>query len=103
MVGSRAAVTCALAAALVTGAATPAIAAVKITSIHYDSGSSVLTNSNINREYVTIKNTGHKTVRLRGWKVVDLRQSSTGANASYKFKHLRLRPGRSVRLHSGKG
>lgn len=102
--GTRAAAASALTAALVVGAATPAVAAVKITSMHYNPGSSVLTNSNINREYLTIKNTGHKVVRLGGWKVVDMRQSTTGPNASYKFTgHLRLRPGHSVRLHSGKG
>lgn len=104
MTGVRAAALSALTAALVVGAAAPALATVKITSIHYDPGSSVLTNSNINREYLTVKNTGHKVVRLHGWKAVDMRQANTGSNANYRFKaHFRLRPGHSVRLHSGKG
>lgn len=95
----------ALAATVVmVGAAAPAAAAVRITSIHYDPGSDLLTNSNINREYLTIKNTGHKVVRLRGWTVVDKRKTTTGRDAIYHFKAtFRLRPGRSVRLHSGKG
>jgi hypothetical protein len=100
----RAAAASALTAALMVGAAaTPALGAVKIKSMHYDPGSTVLTNSNINREYVTIKNTGHKAVRLHGWKLVDLRKTTTGPNASYTFKTFRLRPGHSVRVHSGKG
>jgi hypothetical protein len=103
MSGFRAAAATALTAALVIGGALPAMAKVKITSMHYNAGSSVLTNSNINREFITIKNTGHHAVRMRGWKVVDMRQASTGPNAAYHFKHFKLRPGHIVRLHSGKG
>jgi hypothetical protein len=104
MTGFRAAAAATLAAALVLAGAGPASAKVKFTSIHYNVGSTVLTNSNINKEYVTIKNTGRHKVRIAGWKVVDRRQTTTGANAAYVFKHhFILRPGRKVNLHSGKG
>jgi hypothetical protein len=105
MTSIRAAAASVLAAGVVlAGGVSPATAAVKITSAHYDAGSSLLTNSNINREYLTIKNTGHRVVRLGGWKIVDLRKTTTGPNRNYQFKaHFRLRPGHTVRLHSGKG
>jgi hypothetical protein len=45
MSGFRAAAATALTAALVIGGASPAMAKVKITSMHYNAGSSVLTNS----------------------------------------------------------
>ncbi|MBV9870496.1 MAG: hypothetical protein JO214_07725, partial [Frankiaceae bacterium] len=81
MTGFRASAVGALTAALVVGgAAAPAAAKVKFTSIHYNVGSTVLTNSNINKEFVTIKNTGRHAVRLHGWKIVDRRQSTTGSN-----------------------
>lgn len=73
---------------------------VKITYIHYDSrGTDRNTPTSLNGEYVRIKNTGRSTVQLRGWTVKDANRR----NRPYVFGNYRLRPGKSVALHTGPG
>jgi Lamin Tail Domain len=55
------------------------------------------TNHQLNREYVTMTNTGTTTRTLTGWTVRDL------AHHVYTFPSFKLGPGASVRLHAGKG
>ena len=76
-----------------------AASAIQFRKIQYDpSGSDVpATNYQLNREYVTMTNTGTTTRTLTGWTVRDL------ANHVYTFPSFKLGPGKSVRLHTGKG
>ena len=75
-----------------------AASAIQFRKIQYDpSGSDVRTNYQLNREYVTITNTGTTTRTLTGWTVHDL------ANHVYTFPSFKLGPGKSVILHTGKG
>ena len=76
-----------------------AAGALQFRKIQYDpSGSDVpATNYQLNREYVTIKNTGMITRTLTGWTVRDL------ANHVYTFPSFKLASGQSVTLHTGKG
>lgn len=55
------------------------------------------TTSNVNGEYVVIKNLGTRSVALTGWTVRDA-QSHV-----YKFGTFTLGAGKSVVLHTGKG
>jgi Lamin Tail Domain len=76
-----------------------AASAIQFRKIQYDlSGSDVpATNYQLNREYVTITNTGTTTRTLTGWTVRDL------ANHIYTIPSFKLGTGKSVRLHTGKG
>lgn len=75
-----------------------AASAIQFRKIQYDpSGSDVRTNYQLNREYVTITNTGTTTRTLTGWTVRDL------ADHVYTFPSFKLGAGKSVRLHTGKG
>ena len=76
-----------------------AASAIQFRKIQYDpSGSDVpATNYQLNREYVTITNTGTTTRTLTGWTVCDL------ANHVYTFPSFKLGAGKSVRVHTGKG
>jgi hypothetical protein len=75
-----------------------AASAIQFRKVKYDpSGSDVRTNYQLNREYVTITNTGTTTRTLTGWTVRDL------ANHVYTFPSFKLDPGKSVILHTGKG
>jgi len=76
-----------------------AASAIQFRKIQYDpSGSDTpATNYQLNREYVTMTNTGTTTRTLTGWTVRDL------ANHVYTFPSFKLGPGKSVRLHTGKG
>ena len=89
-------------AALLIGAtllvAGPAHAAIRIVKVQYDSpGSDTGSNSSLNAEYVVIKNTGNRRKTLTGW---TLRDTSSHV---YRFGTFRLRPGRTVTVHTGKG
>jgi hypothetical protein len=60
-----------------------AASAIQFRKIQYDpSGSDVRTNYQLNREYVTITNTGTTTRTLTGWTVRDLANTSTPFPAS---------------------
>jgi hypothetical protein len=91
---------------LLVGVASPAPAAggrVHFTTIHYRSGSTLTTNYYLNKEYVTIANGKSRTVRMRGWKLIDERTAANGGNKVFHFPRFRLRPGEVVRVHTGKG
>lgn len=79
-------------------AAPSASAAIVFTRIQYNSpGVDNGSNASLNAEWATVKNTGKRAVQLRRWKVRDR------AGHTYTFGLLRLRPGRTVRLHTGSG
>jgi hypothetical protein len=86
---------------IIVGAAS-AQAKIKFYSVQYESpGVDNGTNKSLNGEYATIRNYGTRTKNLRGWKLVDKRD--TQPSIVYKFGRFRLRPGRSVRIHTGRG
>jgi hypothetical protein len=96
----------ALTAVILVATAAPALAAIRFTAVYYDPGTSTLTNYNLNKEYVVIKNTGSTTRHLRGWKLIDKRKASnggTGTDQVFTFPRFRLAPGAVVRVHTGKG
>jgi hypothetical protein len=77
---------------------------VHFSSIHYNSFCNTgCTNADNNKEYVTIKNGGTHAVRMRGWKLIDMRSAANGGNNVFRFPRFRLRPGDSVNVHSGFG
>lgn len=76
----------------------PALAAIKLGKIQYDSpGSDGGSNSSLNAEYVRISNTGNKTRSLSGWTLRD------PDNHVYRFGTFKLAAGASVTVHTGKG
>jgi len=76
-----------------------AMAGIKIKAIYFDPpGSDTGSNSHLNKEYVVIKNTGNDGRQLRRWKLFD-----KGRIHTYKFGRFKLRAGRSVKVHTGRG
>ena len=72
--------------------------AIRISRIYYDSpGPDRATNQSLNAEFVRLKNTSRTAQQLRGWRISDL------DGHVYRFGPLRLRPGASVTVHSGRG
>ncbi|MCD0449155.1 lamin tail domain-containing protein [Actinocorallia sp. API 0066] len=70
----------------------------KFAKIQYDApGPDTRDNSQLNREYVVIKNTGRKAVPLRNWTLRDAQRHT------YKFPKFTLKPGKTVTVHTGKG
>jgi hypothetical protein len=89
---------------MVVAAAAPALARIKVASIHYESpGPDTGSNASLNAEFITIKNTGSHVKRLRGWTLVDKRTVAEGGNDVFRFPRYRLRPGHTVRIHTGQG
>ena len=78
-------------------APTPRTSKAACCSRRHSAGSERGANYQLNREYVTITNTGTTTRTLTGWTVLDL------ANHVYTFPSFKLGAGKSVRLHTGKG
>ncbi|MGW8379121.1 lamin tail domain-containing protein [Streptomyces sp. ODS28] len=82
--------------------AAPAQAAtypVKFRYFQYDApGSDTHSNSQINKEYFTLKNVTGYGVNLKGWTVRD----NTGYTYTFTSSYT-LKPGKSVRVHTGKG
>ncbi len=72
----------------------PALAVVKLSYIKFDPVGTD-TRSKLNREYITVKNTGRRAVRLRGWKPGD------PAGHVFPFPRCRLPRGRTVTVHTG--
>lgn len=70
--------------------AAPALAGVRITSIHYKA-------STLNAEYVNIKNTGTQAISLTRW---TLRDTSSHV---FRFPTFKLQPGSVVSIHTGSG
>jgi predicted secreted Zn-dependent protease len=72
--------------------------AVKISFVYFDSpGSDTGSNTSLNAEYVTIKNTSSTARSLTGWTLRD----KTGY--TYKFPTFTLKAGATVTVHTGKG
>ena len=78
-----------------TTAATPAV---QITFVYYDSpGRDDRSNASLNAEYVTLTNTGRRSVALTSW---TLRDTSSHV---YAFSSYTLAAGASVSVHTGGG
>ena len=88
-------------AALTAMAAEPASAAsstVKLYKVVYDpSGKDTHANSQIDREYVVLKNGGKTTVKLTGWTVRDTKKHV------YTFPSFSIKAGKYVYIHTGHG
>jgi len=86
-------------------AATPAPAVagggVAITAVYYDPGPGSDPLAQLNQEYVVLRNNGTHAIRLTGWKLHDIPRA--GSTNTYHFPKFRLRPGKTVRIHTGKG
>lgn len=85
--------------------ATPAQAAnpaVMFTKVYYDSPGSPDNgaNSSLNGEWVQIKNTAKKAVRLKGW---TLRDTTKRSDHVYTFGTFTLGAGKTVTVRTGKG
>jgi hypothetical protein len=73
-------------------------AAIKITKIYFDSpGSDTGSNSSLNAEWITLKNTGSTGKYLTGWTIRD------PAGHVYRFGTYKLRASRTVTVHTGSG
>lgn len=60
-------------------------------------GSDTGSNRSLNAEWIRVTNHGSKARSLTGWMIRD------AAGHVYRFPRFQLRPGSSVRLHTGKG
>lgn len=86
------------------GTAADATAAIRFTEIQYESpGPDDGSNDSLNAEFVVIKNTGNRAKRMGGWKLVDKRTAAQGGDVVFRFPSFRLRPGRKVTVHTGRG
>jgi Lamin Tail Domain len=78
--------------------AQPALPAIRIVKIYYDSpGPDTGNNGSLNHEWIRLRNTGTSTKYLTGWTI----RNTSGA--VYRFQFFRLRPGNIVTIHSGTG
>ncbi|GAA3395729.1 hypothetical protein GCM10020369_69870 [Cryptosporangium minutisporangium] len=89
----------AVAIALLPTAPANAAPVVQFTRAYYNSpGTDTRTNSSLNAEYLTLKNTTTSTISLSRWTVRDK------ANHVYTFAtNVTLRPGATLWLHTGRG
>ena len=91
----------AIAAAGLAISLSPAVAnagPIRIDRVQYDSpGDDTGSNPSLNAEWVVLKNFGNRAKQLRGWTIRD----QTGH--VYRFGTFKLRPGRSVKIHTGSG
>jgi len=68
-------------------------------AVRYDpAGRDTGSNSHVNREVVQITNNTNKRRSLKGWTLRD-----EGSIHVYRFPRTRLRPNRTVTVHTGKG
>jgi len=75
-----------------------AASAVQITYVQYDSpGPDTRSNKSLNAEWVRIRNFSSTKKTLTGWTLRDR------AGHVYRFNTFALKPGKSVRIHTGKG
>jgi hypothetical protein len=94
----RIALACVLLGSLL-GFVSPASARIKIKSISFDPpGNDTGSNRHLNKEFVVIKNTGRRAKQLKGWKLID-----RGRDHTFRFPRFKLRAGRSVKIHTGRG
>lgn len=71
---------------------------VKLGRIYYDSpGTDTRSNTSLNAEWFTVRNTGTHRINLSGWTVRD------PSNHVYRFGTFYLAAGASVRVHTGSG
>lgn len=71
---------------------------VRFVYVQYDSpGSDTGSNKSLNAEWVRVKNHGKKARKLTGWTIRDPQ------GHVYKFPTFTLKPGKAVRVHTGKG
>jgi hypothetical protein len=100
-IGRNLAIGVAGAAAFAVMAAEPASAAsssVRLYKVVYNpSGPDTHANSQLNREYVVLKNGGKRTVTLTAWTVRDTKHHV------YTFETFSLKPGKYVYIHTGRG
>jgi Lamin Tail Domain len=77
--------------------ASPALASgrIKITKIHY-----AQTGTNLNTEYIVVKNTSSSTVQMKGWEIISAPSSD---NQHYFFPRTKVAPGARVTLYTGSG
>lgn len=84
---------------LILAVAAPVSAAIRFDKIRYDApGKDTRNNAQLNKEFVVLTNTGDEPRHLGGWRVRD--------RTGYVYKipqGFRLKPGRIVRIHTGKG
>ena len=75
-----------------------AASAVQITYVQYDSpGPDTRSNKSLNAEWVRIRNFSSTKKTMSGWTLRDR------AGHVYRFNTFALKPGKSVRIHTGKG
>jgi hypothetical protein len=87
------------AAALAPASPAFATSAIRLGRIQYDSpGTDTRSNTSLNAEWVTIRNTGTHRVNLRGWTLRDTSSHVYTFGTTYY-----LRAGTSVRIHTGSG
>lgn len=100
----RVLVSVAVVGGMLVGSAAEASAAIRFKEIQYESpGPDDGSNESLNAEFVVIKNTGSRAKRMGGWKLVDKRTAAQGGDVVYRFPTFRLRPGRTVKVHTGTG
>jgi hypothetical protein len=77
--------------------ASPALASgpVKIAKIHYGQ-----TGTNLNTEYIVLKNTSSSAVQLKGWEIISAPSSD---NQHYFFPRTKVGAGKTVTLYTGSG
>jgi hypothetical protein len=77
--------------------ASPALASgpVKIAKIHY-----AQTGTNLNTEYIVLKNTSASAVQLKGWEIISAPSTD---NQHYFFPRTKVGAGKSVTLYTGSG
>jgi hypothetical protein len=78
--------------------ASPALArsaTVRITKIHY-----AQTGTNLNTEYIVVKNVSTSTISMKGWKIISAPSSD---NQRYTFPRTKVGPGHTVTLYTGSG
>jgi hypothetical protein len=74
------------------------VGATRIARVSYDSpGDDTGSNASLNAEWVAIKNTGNRARQLRRWTLRDT------AGHVFHFPRFTLRPGRTVKVHTGDG
>lgn len=88
-------VTVGLVTATVLAAPAFATPTVRITLIHYRQ-----TGTNLNTEYIVFKNVSTTTRTMTGWTIIS---SPATDNQRYRFGTLRLAPGATVTLYTGRG
>jgi hypothetical protein len=72
--------------------------AIKFTKVYFDSpGSDYGSKSSLNAEWIKLKNTGSAAKSLSGWKIRD------AAGHVYRFGSFKLRAGRTITIHTGRG